>query len=148
MGFPINVFTKTATLHDGGNRLHSTTTLPTIGKAVVGVVKNPEMKNQVFRVSEADITIRELLDIAKEVVGPHGWTVTEPDVEEEAVKALTKIQQGIINRETVMPFVYKAGWGVHNGGHFKVNDNELLGIKQLDRAGIKRVIEGLVNFLN
>ncbi|OJJ08532.1 hypothetical protein ASPVEDRAFT_47675 [Aspergillus versicolor CBS 583.65] len=145
-GFPISPVKKVAALHDGGERLYSTTTLAAVGKAVVGVLSKPEeTKNRVVRVSEAVSTLKDVLELSKEVVGGDGWTITEPDTEAEAQKALGLIKQGVFNHGTILPFIYKAIWGAETGGLFKEPDNELLGIQQLDKEGIKQVIQNVVN---
>jgi hypothetical protein len=145
-GFPINPVKKIAALHDGGERLYSTTTLATIGKAVVGVLNHPEeTKNRVVRVGEASTTLKEVLALSQEIVGSDGWTVTEPDTTEAVEKALVQVKQGNITHETIFPFIFKAIWGEGNGGHFDKTDNELLGIQKLDKAGLKWVIQSVVD---
>ncbi|KAL4930416.1 aromatic alcohol reductase [Aspergillus undulatus] len=145
VGFPISPARKTAVLHDGGHRVYSTTTLKAVGQAVVGVLSHPEeTENRVVRVGEATTTLQELLEIAKEVVGTDGWEVTEPDVESEVEKASALLKQGVVSRETIMPFIYRAIWGEGAGGLFERTDNELLGIETLDRQGLKRIIEEVV----
>ncbi|KAL4864092.1 hypothetical protein BDV12DRAFT_176695 [Aspergillus spectabilis] len=146
IGFPLSPVQKRAALHDGGERLYSTTTLPTVGKAVVGVLTHPEeTKNRVVRVGEAATTLKEVLALAQEVVGAEGWTVTEPDTTAEVEKALVQVKQGVLTHETIMPFIFKAIWGAENGGLFEETDNELLGIQELDREGIKKIIQDVVN---
>ncbi|KAJ0418835.1 hypothetical protein BJY00DRAFT_174000 [Aspergillus carlsbadensis] len=145
-GFPISPVRKTAALHDGGDRLYTTSTLATIGKAVVGVLNHPEeTKNRVVRVGEASTTLKEVLALSQEIVGSDGWTVTEPDTTAAAEKALVQLKQGNVSHETIFPFIFKAIWGAENGGHFEKTDNELLGIQKLDKAGIKQVIQGVVD---
>ncbi|KAL4913613.1 hypothetical protein BDW62DRAFT_192170 [Aspergillus aurantiobrunneus] len=145
-GFPISPREKRAALHDGGERLYSTSTLSAVGKAVVGVLSKPEeTKNRVVRVSEAVSTLREVLALSQEVVGSDGWTVSEPNVAEEADKALAQIKKGVFSRETIMPFIFQAIWGAETGGHFKETDNKLLGIQQLDKADIKKIIQDVVS---
>ncbi|KAL2824245.1 hypothetical protein BDW59DRAFT_87369 [Aspergillus cavernicola] len=146
VGFPLDPRKKVAALHDGGERLYSTTTLGAVGKAVVGVLSKPEeTKDRVVRVGEAATTLKEVLALAQEIVGSDGWAVTEPDTTEEAEKALVKIKQGVLTGETIMPFIFKAIWGAENGGHFNTTDNELLGIQTLDKADIKKIIQNVVD---
>ncbi|KAL5337510.1 hypothetical protein BJX70DRAFT_236779 [Aspergillus crustosus] len=146
IGFPLSPVLKKAALHDGGDRLYSTTTLPVVGQAVVGVLAHlEETKNRVVRVSEATTTLKELLALSQEIVGSEGWSITEPDTTAEVDKALAQMKQGVINQATIMPFIFKAIWGEGNGGLFEKTDNELLGIRVLDREGIKRVIQGVVD---
>ncbi|KAJ6060226.1 hypothetical protein N7499_012262 [Penicillium canescens] len=145
-GFPVNLRKKTAVLHDGGERLYTTTTLAGVGKAVVGILSHPEeTKNRVVRVGEAVTTIKELLALSQDIVGGEEWTITKPDTATEAEKALVKIKQGVFSHETILPFIYRAIWGKENGGHFTTTDNELLGIKELDKEGLQKVIQDVVD---
>ncbi|KAJ6013132.1 hypothetical protein N7522_003487 [Penicillium canescens] len=145
-GFPVNLRKKTAVLHDGGERLYTTTTLAGVGKAVVGILSHPEeTKNRVVRVGEAVTTIKELLALSQDIVGGEEWTITKPDTAKEAEKALVKIKQGVFSHETILPFIYRAIWGKENGGHFTTTDNELLGIKELDKEGLQKVIQDVVD---
>ncbi|KAL4994502.1 hypothetical protein BDV10DRAFT_176695 [Aspergillus recurvatus] len=143
-GFPIDISKRTAVLHDGGKRVYSTTTQPTIGNAVVSVLARPEeTKNRVVRIAEANVTIKQLLSLVQEVIGDEGWTVTETNIDQEVEKAWTLIKQGVFSFESMMPFIYRAGWGEDAGGHFETTDNILLGVDELDPEGVKRVIQGV-----
>lgn len=52
----------------------STTTRESVGKAVVGVLSNlDETKNRAVYVQGAVLTLRELLELAKEALGDEGW---------------------------------------------------------------------------
>ncbi|KAL4735049.1 hypothetical protein BDV11DRAFT_196956 [Aspergillus similis] len=144
-GFPIDIDKRTAVLYDGGERVYSTTTQPTIGNAVVSVLAHPEeTKNRVVRIAEANVTIKQLLSLVQEVIGDENWTVTETDIDQEVEKAWALIKKGVFSFESMMPFIYRAGWGKDAGGHFETTDNILLGVDELDAEGVKRVIQGVV----
>ncbi|KAL4771065.1 hypothetical protein BDW60DRAFT_191419 [Aspergillus nidulans var. acristatus] len=147
-GFPIDIEKRTAVLYDGGERVYSTTTQPMIGHAVVSVLTHTEeTKNRVVRIAEANVTIKQLLSQVQEVVGDKDWTVTEMDIEQEVEKAWALIKKGVFSFESMMPFIYRAGWGKDAGGYFETTDNILLGVDELDAEGVKRVIEGVVKKL-
>ncbi|KAL4948561.1 hypothetical protein BDW69DRAFT_189152 [Aspergillus filifer] len=146
VGFPVSPARKTAALHDGGERKYSTTTLPGVGQAVVGVLKNPEeTKNRVVRVAEANTTLKDLLALSQEVVGADGWDVSTPSVDEQIAQAGELLKQGVHSREAIMPFIFRAIWGEGAGGYFESNDNELLGVKTLDEEGLKKIIQEVVD---
>ncbi|KAL4971329.1 hypothetical protein BDW66DRAFT_155768 [Aspergillus desertorum] len=145
-GFIQEPRSKRAVLYDGGDRLFSTTSLSGIGKAVVSVLTHPtETENRSVRVAEAAISLKELLALAQEVVGSDGWTITEASTSEKAEEALAKIKEGTANREAFTALIHKAVWGADNGGWFSETDNELLGIQQLDKEGVKKVIQDVVD---
>ncbi|KAL4812473.1 hypothetical protein BDW67DRAFT_193636 [Aspergillus spinulosporus] len=129
-GFPIDIAKRTAVLHDGGERVYSTTTLATIAHAVVSVLAHPEeTKNRVVRIADANITIKQLLSLVQEVVGHEDWAVTETDIDQEVEKAWALIKKGVFSFESMMPFIYRAGWD------------------ELDAEGVKRVIADVVKKL-
>ncbi|KAL4971531.1 hypothetical protein BDW66DRAFT_145987 [Aspergillus desertorum] len=144
-GFPIDISKRTAVLYDGGDRLYSTTTQPTVGNAVVSVLAHPEeTTNRVVRIAEANVTIKELLSLVQEVIGDEGWTVTETNIDQEVERAWTLIKNGIFGPDSMMPFIYRAAWGKDTGAHFEATDNILLGVDELDAKGVKRVIQDVV----
>ncbi|KAL4904120.1 hypothetical protein BDW74DRAFT_179214 [Aspergillus multicolor] len=145
VGFPVSVAGRKAALFDGGDRVYSTSTLGAIGQGVVSILsdKTAETENRSVRISEAQTTAKELLSIAQDVVGSEGWEITEPSVDEEVNKAWEKLQAGIVGPESILPFIRRAIWGEGAGGLYKETDNELLGIQELDKEGLKRIVQGV-----
>lgn len=139
-GMFVDLKGKTIRLWDGGERRYSTTLLPSVAKAVSGVLKHPkETKNRVVFIRSAALTQKEVLERAKKAVGGDGWTIETPSVTEhlkEAYKSLEKT--GEIDR---LAFITAAIWGEGYGSDFQNLDNELLGIKDLSDAEIQEVIE-------
>jgi len=67
----MSVKDKRINLFDGGDRVFSTTTLPTIGKAVCGVLAHPEeTENRIVRVQDTTTTLKMLLEMGKKAAGP------------------------------------------------------------------------------
>ncbi|KAA8642910.1 hypothetical protein EYZ11_009049 [Aspergillus tanneri] len=88
-GFILNLAGPVADLYDGGDRKFSTTTLPGIGKAVVGIIRNPEAtKNSAVFVSEADVSQNQMLEISGKRVETR--VVRTADLEKEAYAELKK----------------------------------------------------------
>lgn len=142
VGFIINVKGKTVNLYDGGNRLFSTTTLATIGKAVAGVLKKPdETKNRAVYVHDTALTLKQLLELAKKATGPDGWT-------EEVVSVDDLLRQGWAELKSerpdpnkfVLKFISASIWGDGYGSYFEKNDNELLGIKELTADEVQAIV--------
>ncbi|KAJ5197388.1 hypothetical protein N7449_007867 [Penicillium cf. viridicatum] len=141
-GIPVNVREKTAVLHDGGERLYTHNHPGGCGEGCCGCSESSRGDEESGR---EVTTIKELLALSQDIVGGEGWTITKPDTAKEAEKALVKIKQGVFSNETILPFIYRAIWGKENGGHFTTTDNELLGIKELDKEGLKKVIQDVVD---
>ncbi|KAI0121944.1 NAD(P)-binding protein [Daldinia grandis] len=140
VGFFADVKNRTILLPDGGNNTTSSTTLPTVGKAVVGVLKNLEQtKNRQVYVQEATISLKQIGDILKKYTGAEGWTENVTSLDEELQKALEE------NKTAYTPNVFistlrVAMWGKDYGGNFQKLDNELLGIKQLSPAEVEAIV--------
>ncbi|KAI8960363.1 NAD(P)-binding protein [Daldinia sp. FL1419] len=140
VGFFADVKNRTIELPDGGNNTTSSTSLPTIGKAVVGVLRNPEQtKNRQVYIQEATISLRQIADILKKHTGPQGWKENVTSLDEGLQKALEE------NKTAYTPNVFistlkVAMWGKEYGGNFQKLDNELLGIKQLTPAEVEAIV--------
>ncbi|KAI0834673.1 putative oxidoreductase CipA-like protein [Hypoxylon sp. FL0890] len=130
---------KSIRLWDGGDRPFSTTTLPSVAKAVSEVLKHPEeTKNRNIFVHSATFTLKELLEKAKKATGAEGWKVETPSISEILKEGLADLEKGEINR---VAFIATAIWGEGYGGRFQKVDNELLGIKELSDAELQDFID-------
>lgn len=143
VGFIFNTKGKHATLYDGGHRMFSTTTLPTIGKAVVGVLRHPaETKNRPVYVQSTATTLHELSKIAKEASGnPAAWKEDEPNIDDIVAEGWEELKKPNPDPHVfAMKFIVQAVWGEGMGAHFSKLDNELLGIKELSLEEVKQVV--------
>ncbi|KAI2616797.1 NAD(P)-binding protein [Hypoxylon sp. NC1633] len=142
LNFLANAKERTIDLPDGGNSKYSVSTLETVGKAVVGVLKNPEQtENRVLYVQNAAITQKELLAMLKKAVGADGWKETVTSVEDQVQKGYEEAKKDkpdflTLLLSAVLPAIFGEGYG----GHFKKLDNDLLGIKQFSDAEIEAVV--------
>ncbi|KAI1087525.1 putative oxidoreductase CipA-like protein [Rostrohypoxylon terebratum] len=139
-GMIVNLKDKKINLWDGGERRYSTTLLPVVAKAVAGVLRHPEeTRNRVVFVRSASLTQKEVLERAKKVVGPDGWTVATPSVAESLEAAYAKMEKtGEVDR---IAFITSAIWGEGYGSNWQKTDNELLGIKELSDAELEALME-------
>lgn len=133
---------KQITYLDGGIAKFSTTTLPTVGKAVVGVLSKPEeTKNRAVYVQDAALTLKDLFRLAKQALGDDGWTEVDGGTTEEREKAsYEKLAKGQKDMGVFVGFLYSAIFREGYGGHFQRLDNELLGIEELQESEIVEVI--------
>ncbi|KAI1412768.1 NAD(P)-binding protein [Hypoxylon sp. FL1857] len=140
--FLVDVRNRTIELTEGGNRKTSVTTLPNVGKAVVGVLKHPEeTKNRGVYIQDAAITGKELEEYLKKVVGADGWKENITSVAEGLKQTEEELKKSAPNVGVVLVSSLKAAiWGEGYGGHFQKLDNDLLGIKQLSDAEIVDVL--------
>jgi hypothetical protein len=80
--FGFDLASKTVTLIDGGTSVFTTTTLSTIGKALVAILEHRgETKNQYIFVSSFNVSQKDILDVVEKVDGQK-WTVKHVTSEE------------------------------------------------------------------
>jgi len=142
VGFVLNVKEKSVNLFDGGERTFSATTLPSIGKTVVAVLRHlEETKNRAVYVQSTATTSKKLLELGKKATGAQDWTENSISSEEIAAKAWEELKQPQPNPDKfVLPFIQISIWGEGYGSHFQKLDNELLGIPQLSEAELLELI--------
>lgn len=147
VGFMVNLKEHTATLYDGGDAQFSATRLSTIGKAVVGVVKNLDAtKNKHIYFHDVAVTQNQLIDIAKGIDGAEWQTEVIPtsQVEENAYDLLNGGAPADVAKAS-LGFIARACWGDGYGGDFsKKISNELLGIPQMSNLELHKLVETIL----
>lgn len=137
-----NFTTHEVTLWDGGNTEFSTTTLTSVGKAVVGVFKNLEAtKNQELRVADTTITQNELIDIVKGIDGAE-WTTKTASTSEAYRAALEEIKKPQPNMEIfIYNQLYRIMFSEDQGVSFKGRlNNDKVGLPLMTKNQVKEVI--------
>jgi uncharacterized protein YbjT (DUF2867 family) len=128
--FIIDLTSATPRIINDGNLVFSSTSLSTIGDAVVGVLTHPEeTKNRAVRVQDLQITQNKLLDIARKVYPEKKWEPVSANLEELYAGALSNLSKGIVDHPTIVSFLYRGLLDPAYGGAFQNVDNELLGLK-------------------
>lgn len=131
------------TWHDTGDEEFSTTTLASLGKALVGVLQHwSDVADSTVKVHDAIVTQRELLSYAKEVVGADGWTETHTDSAEAERVARTKFADGSAGVHEVYALIGRSIWGEGYGGRFDHVDNAKVGLPVMSKAEIKKAVQG------
>jgi putative NADH-flavin reductase len=131
-----------ATLWDGGEHLISVTRLAAVGQAVVGVLKHPdETANRGVYVQEAAVSLKKLVEIAKELTPGKTWTVVESSTEEVVQKSNEALSKGIFEVWVFISLIFRAAFSNVTGAHFAKNDNALLGVHELSEAELKAAVK-------
>jgi nucleoside-diphosphate-sugar epimerase len=134
------------TLFNGGDSQFSTTSMPTVGDAVVGVLTRPiETQNRPVYVSEIIISQNQLLSVAKQIAPSKPWAPVTVDLDALVVSAKERLAQGQHDLPTVIPILLKSVVDPEFGVKFVKNDNELLGIKHKTEEYLVELITPLIN---
>ncbi|KAF2724017.1 NAD(P)-binding protein [Polychaeton citri CBS 116435] len=124
-------FSKYApTIYNGGETQFSTTSMPAVGDAVVGVLSHPEeTRNRAVYVSEIIFSQNQLLSLAKQISPRKPWAPVDVKLDVVVNEAMERLAQGIHDLPTIIPILLKSVMDPEYGVKFTTNDNELLGIK-------------------
>lgn len=143
VGFILDAKGRAATLYDGGERAFSATTLADVGRAVVGVLRNPEeTRNRAVYVQSAAPTLKELAAAGKRASGrPEEWTETVVKVDDVLADAYAELKKENSNPAVwAVKFIHVGIFGEGYGAHFDKLDNDLLGVKQLSSAELEALV--------
>jgi uncharacterized protein YbjT (DUF2867 family) len=117
-------------LFNGGDYQFSSTSMPTVGDAVVGVLTHPlETRNRPVYISEMIVSQNQLLSVAKGIAPSKPWAPVAVDLNALVESAKDRLAQGQHDLQTVLPILLKSALDPEFGAKFTENDNELLGIK-------------------
>jgi len=131
-----------ATLFDESDNRISSTSLPNVGRAIVGILKNYEAtKNKIVRTSEVILTQNELLRIAEGLRPDIRWEVSKV----QASAILKEGMDGVSAGNFSMPVIMKIVTGTVSacetyGSAYDETDNELLGVKELMEEDLKKLV--------
>ncbi|KAK9783891.1 putative NmrA-like domain-containing protein [Seiridium cardinale] len=94
---------------DGGDTTFSSTTMPTVGDAVVGVLTHPaETQNRGVYVSELVISQNLVLSLAKQIAPNKPWEPVHVKLGELVAGSKEKLAQGHFDLATVVPFLVQS----------------------------------------
>ncbi|KAL9616067.1 MAG: hypothetical protein Q9160_009027 [Pyrenula sp. 1 TL-2023] len=143
--FLMNLKAKSIDLFDGGDRLFSTSTLATIGKAVAGVLQNPERtENRAVYVQDKALTLKDLVAAGKKATGPEGWKENVVRIDDVLDHGWTELKKDKPDPHVfALDFIKASIWGDGYGSHFQTLDNELLGIKEKSDAEVQDMVNRL-----
>lgn len=136
-------------LYDGGNNRFSTTSMATVGRAVVAVLDHyDETANRAVYVQDIAISNNEILELVNEVVAGEGgqeWSVLHIDTEEAEKCARLAFGKGNLTPEVFYGLAVRAAFAPGYGGLFTDCDNELLGIQEMGRDELKQLIRKVLS---
>lgn len=140
-GFFFDLQDDKATVYDGGDQLFSTTTLKTVGQAVVNVLSlYEETKNRSLYIHDIAISQNSILQLGKEVFPGRTWKGTVVQTSDIRAKCDAALAKGDYSMGTMLPYLYSSIWAEGYGGYYANPDNELLGLTFMDGKGVKAII--------
>lgn len=139
-------FSKYApTIYNGGETQFSTTSMPKVGDAVVGVLSHPdETRNRAVYTSEIIFSQNQLLSLAKKIAPNKPWAPVDVDLNEVVKGAQERLAQGVHDLSVIIPILLKSIVDPEYGVKFDENDNELLGIKVRTEEYLTELITPLI----
>ena len=141
----INVFDKKICLFDDGEHVMPWTTLESVGKATVSVLRHlEETENRTVFVSSIETSIKDLAQLAKEAIGADGWETSSRNNKEAFDKAMSDYAQGLRKKEMFEDMIRYTASSPEYSGPWAQNDNELLGVKQMNDQEVKELIVAIV----
>lgn len=145
-GFFFSLDGGSTPFYDGGDRPFSTTTLATIGRAVVEVLRHSEeTRNRAVFVQDLVTTQRKMLAIAQKVAPDCKWTPSDVSTADMEIMARDKYANGMVDLAASMGFFCRSVFGEGYGGEFQEVDNELLGIPLKTDADLEELIRGVLS---
>jgi hypothetical protein len=142
LGF--DIASKTVTLIDGGTSVLTTTTLSTVGKALVAMLEHPEeTKNSYVFVSSFNISQRDILEVVQKVDGQK-WTIKHITSEDVITGGKRKLMAG--DFAGIMDWVRGGACGQQGLGDLRPHGlwNDQLGLPKEDiEKAIRDVFYGI-----
>jgi putative NADH-flavin reductase len=143
-GFVLNMSQYKPEIHDGGDNLFSSTTIDTIGKAVVGILTHyEETKNRPVWIQDTLTSQNRLLAIAKKLTPGKKWETVPVGTAEMKAQSDANVGKGVFDLNTMYAYLYVANFGSNKayGAHFQKLDNDMLGIKEKTEEEIETIIK-------
>ncbi|KIW24722.1 uncharacterized protein PV07_10417 [Cladophialophora immunda] len=145
-GFILNPAKHAGTLFNGGDATFSTTTLKSIGQAVVGVIEHlAETANRPVYVHDTATTQNKLIAYAKEKDG-QDWDTPVKSTKELYQESMAELTKGGDIGKAMVGFILSGIFGgEETGGSFEGRtDNQLLGLKELSEQQVKAIVQSTV----
>ena len=128
--FLVDLKSGSPRIYDSGDQLFSSTSLATVGQAVVGVLSHAdETKNRAVYVQDIAISQNRILAIARKVAPQLKHEPVHVDTDELLKELNEKTANGDYSMGTLYQFLAPSILKEGYGGLMEKTDNELLGIK-------------------
>ena len=142
----IDLSNKKVNLFDDGNNVNPWTTLETIGKATAAVLLHPEeTENRTVYISSVTKSQKQMVDLAKEALGPDGWETSNLDMAKVFEKAIADFKAGIYTMQVFGDMIRYAVSSPDYAAPWPKDDNALLGVHSMSDDEVKDLIKQLAS---
>ncbi|KAJ5870559.1 hypothetical protein N7455_005500 [Penicillium solitum] len=141
MPFLTDLQTQTAPVYDNGVHTFSSTSVPSVGKAVAGALKNAAAtKNRLVSVHDIVLTQNKVLNLAKKYSGSYVKWIEDPlDAAAELETILENTKQSDLDLFKTLALLKAALLGGKFEAEFKTLDNDLLGVRVLSDDEFEKI---------
>ncbi|KND88110.1 hypothetical protein TOPH_07180 [Tolypocladium ophioglossoides CBS 100239] len=144
--FIIDISEYKPTIFDGGDAIFSTTTLASVGDAVVGILLHPEeTKNRRVYIEDLKISQNQLLALARRVAPGKPWEPQQASLDAATKRSDERLTQGLFDGETFLPYIYRSMLDPASDGNFQKTDNALLGLKGKTEEDVVELLKQVLN---
>ena len=145
VGFLLDLKSPEPKLYNNGEYIFSTTTLASVGQAVVGVLSNPdETKNRSVFVEDLAISQKRILELAQKVAPEKKWTPVNVNLDDLGKWAYGKLAEGDYSLDVMYTFINLGVFQDGYGSRFEKLDNELLGVTGKSEADVEDLIRNVL----
>jgi hypothetical protein len=132
-------------IYDGGNQLFSSTTLHSVGLAVVGILDHyDETKNKSVFVQDIQISQNRLLELAKKIQPTKNWEPTQVSLAEIEKSSNAALAKGDYSAPVMFGYLFVAIFGDGYGSRTEKDDNKLLGVPGKTEADVEAILKKLL----
>ena len=134
-----------ANLIDGGDKPFSTTPIPEVAKAIVGVFKNLDAtKNKVLRVQSARLTQLQVVALGEKLTGTK-WEVKNTSSDDLLAAGRAELQKPSPDVNVfLMPFLISHIFDGKGASVFDKVDNDLVGLKSWSESDVEAEVKKYV----
>jgi len=144
-GFLLNLDDGKPKLYDGGKNVFSSTTLASVGQAVVGILTHyEETKNKRVYVRDIDVSQNQLLDLAKNIAPEKKWEPINVDTAAIEKSSNESLAKGEVTMPVMFGYLIRGIFGEGYGAKLEKDDNKLLGVTGKTEADVEAILRPLL----
>ncbi|CAN9392772.1 unnamed protein product [Alternaria alternata] len=120
------------------------TMLSSVGAAVANALqKAKETENRCLYISSVIKSQKQMVELAKEVLGRDGWEETEQDINQKLEDATESMMAGKVDLGVIGDMIRWSAGTVPALRWKQLDDNKLLGVEQLDDDEVRKLIRDI-----